>query len=82
VKAGRRAGFVERAAAYAVLVTLALVVLFPFYWMTITSFKSEEQMRSVVSMFWPRPLVTENYRQLLSPRPTSRRGTATACSWR
>jgi multiple sugar transport system permease protein len=66
VKAGRRAGFVERAAAYAVLVTLALVVLFPFYWMTITSFKSEEQMRSVVSMFWPRPLVTENYRQLLS----------------
>jgi multiple sugar transport system permease protein len=66
VKAGRRASRVELAAAYAVLVTLALVVLFPFYWMTITSFKSEEQMRSVVSMFWPRPLVTENYRQLLS----------------
>jgi multiple sugar transport system permease protein len=66
VKAGRRAGAVERAAAYAVLVTLALVVLFPFYWMTITSFKSEEQMRSVVSMFWPKPIVTENYRQLLS----------------
>jgi multiple sugar transport system permease protein len=66
VKAGRRAGSVERAGAYAVLVTLALVVLFPFYWMTITSFKSEEQMRSVVSMFWPKPIVTENYRQLLS----------------
>jgi multiple sugar transport system permease protein len=66
VKAGGRAGFLERAAAYAVLVTLALVVLFPFYWMTITSFKSEEQMRSVVSMFWPKPIVTENYHQLLS----------------
>ena len=66
MKAGRRAGYLERAAAYAVLVTLALVVLFPFYWMTITSFKSEEQMRSVVSMFWPKPIVTENYRQLLS----------------
>jgi multiple sugar transport system permease protein len=66
VKAGRRAGYLERAAAYAVLVTLALVVLFPFYWMTITSFKSEVQMRSVVSMFWPKPIVTENYRQLLS----------------
>jgi multiple sugar transport system permease protein len=66
VKAGRRANPVESVAAYAVLVTLALVVLFPFYWMTITSFKSEEQMRSVVSMFWPKPLVTENYRQLLS----------------
>jgi multiple sugar transport system permease protein len=67
MKAGRRRdGTVERVAAYAVLVTLAFVVLFPFYWMTITSFKSEEQMRSVVSMFWPRPVVTENYRQLLS----------------
>jgi multiple sugar transport system permease protein len=63
---GRRVSSVESVAAYAVLVTLALVVLFPFYWMTITSFKSEEQMRSVVSMFWPRPIVTENYRQLLS----------------
>ena len=66
MKARRRSDFVERAGAYAVLVTLALVVLFPFYWMTITSFKSEEQMRSVVSMFWPKPIVTENYRQLLS----------------
>jgi multiple sugar transport system permease protein len=63
---GRRGGGVERAAAYAVLTTLALLVLFPFYWMTITSFKSEEQMRSLVSMFWPRPLVTENYQQLLA----------------
>ena len=67
MKAGhRRDGTVERVASYAVLVTLAFVVLFPFYWMTITSFKSEEQMRSVVSMFWPKPIVTENYRQLLS----------------
>src|SRR5262245_15432555 len=52
--------------AYAVLVALGVLVLFPFYWMTVTSFKSEEQMRSLVSMFWPRPLVGENYGQLLS----------------
>ncbi len=51
--------------AYTVLVILAVLVLFPFYWMTITSFKNEDQMRSLVSMFWPRPLVTENYEQLL-----------------
>jgi multiple sugar transport system permease protein len=62
----RSSGRLERAVAYAVLTTLALLVLFPFYWMTITSFKSEEQMRSLVSMFWPRPLVTENYDQLLT----------------
>jgi multiple sugar transport system permease protein len=41
-------------------------VLFPFYWMTVTSFKNEEQMRSLVSMFWPRPFAGENYQQLLA----------------
>jgi multiple sugar transport system permease protein len=63
---GRASGSVERALAYTVLTGLAVAVLFPFYWMTITSFKSEEQMRSLTSMFWPQPLVTENYQQLLS----------------
>ena len=51
--------------SYAVLVILAVVVLFPFYWMTITSFKSEDQMRSLVSMFWPKPFALENYEQLV-----------------
>src|SRR6185295_6879546 len=30
------------------------------------SFKSEDQMRSLVSMFWPSPAVWENYAQLLT----------------
>jgi multiple sugar transport system permease protein len=51
--------------SYGVLGVLLLMVLFPFYWMTITSLKSEGQMRSLVSMFWPSPLVFENYDQLL-----------------
>jgi len=62
----RATGGAQTTFAYTVLVILAVLVLFPFYWMTITSFKSEEQMRSLVSMFWPNPLVTENYAQLLS----------------
>jgi multiple sugar transport system permease protein len=57
---------VQTALSYTVLVVLALMVLFPFYWMTITSFKSEDQMRSLVSMFWPRPFATENYQQLVT----------------
>jgi multiple sugar transport system permease protein len=60
--------FAERAQAvgsYSVLLALLVIVVFPFYWMTVTSFKGEEQMRSLVSMFWPRPLVLDNYRQLL-----------------
>ena len=51
--------------AYAVLLALLLVVVFPFYWMFVTSLKSEEQMRSLASMFWPSPAVGDNYRQLL-----------------
>ena len=63
---GARVSSVQTGMSYAVLVGLAIVVLFPFYWMTVTSFKNEEQMRSLISMFWPKPLVGENYEQLLS----------------
>ena len=56
----------QSALAYALLGFLLLFVIFPFYWMTITSFKTEDQMRSLVSMFWPSPAVLENYTQLLT----------------
>ena len=56
----------QSALSYAILLTFLLFVIFPFYWMTVTSFKSEEQMRSLVSMFWPSPFATENYSQLLN----------------
>ena len=56
----------QSAVSYAILLTFLLFVIFPFYWMTVTSFKNEEQMRSLISMFWPRPLVGENYAQLLA----------------
>jgi multiple sugar transport system permease protein len=51
--------------AYAVLAILVVVVVFPFYWMTITALKSETQMRSLTSMFWPDPVVLDNFRHLL-----------------
>jgi multiple sugar transport system permease protein len=52
--------------SYAILLTFLLFVVFPFYWMIVTSFKGENQMRSLVSMFWPSPFVTENYDHLLA----------------
>jgi len=61
----RFAARVQALGSYGVLLALLVLVVFPFYWMTITSFKGEEQMRSLVSMFWPSPLVLDNYRQLL-----------------
>jgi multiple sugar transport system permease protein len=63
---GRGSLTLERTLAYGVLIVLAVGVLFPFYWMIITSFKNEEQMRSIISMFWPRPFAVENYEQLLA----------------
>jgi multiple sugar transport system permease protein len=63
---GRGSTTLEKTLAYGVLVALAIAVLFPFYWMIITSFKTEDQMRSVVSMFWPSPFALENYQQLLA----------------
>jgi len=62
---GAAVGRLQTTFSYGVLVVLALMVLFPFYWMTVTSFKSEDQMRSLVSMFWPKPFATENYEQLV-----------------
>src|SRR6266567_9240965 len=56
----------QLAGSYGFLVTLLVIVLFPFYWMTVTSFKTEDQMRSLVSMFWPSPFALENYTQLLT----------------
>ena len=62
---GRAGGRAQNALSYAMLGALGLIVLFPFYWMINTSFKGEDQMRSLVSMFWPRPFVVENYEQLV-----------------
>jgi len=55
----------QSAVAYAILLGFVVIVVFPFYWMVITSFKSEDQMRSLVSMFWPSPAVIENYTHLV-----------------
>ncbi len=54
------------AASYGFLLVLLIVVLFPFYWMTVTALKSEVQMRSLASMFWPDPIVWDNFRHLLA----------------
>jgi multiple sugar transport system permease protein len=56
---------IQSLGAYGFLTLLLVVVVFPFYWMTVTSLKGEDQMRSLVSMFWPSPMVLDNYRQLL-----------------
>ena len=46
---------------YAFLATMALIVLFPFYWMINSSLKSLEEYRLSVPTFWPQKIMFSNY---------------------
>ena len=46
---------------YAFLIAMALIVLFPFYWMIISSLKSLAEYRESVPTFWPRQILFSNY---------------------
>ncbi len=47
---------------YVFLIIMALIVLFPFYWMIISSLKTIEEYRENVPTLWPRNIVFENFR--------------------
>ncbi len=53
-------------AAYFLLGLLLLFLLFPFYWVIVTAFKSNEQMRTFESIFWPSPWTLEHFRYMLT----------------
>ena len=46
---------------YAFLIVMAVVVLFPFYWMIISSLKSLAEYRLNVPTFFPRKILFSNY---------------------
>ncbi len=46
---------------YAFLLVMAAIVLFPFYWMIISSLKSLEEYRMSVPTFFPRRVLFSNY---------------------
>ncbi len=46
---------------YAFLLLMALIVLFPFYWMIISSLKTLPEYRQAIPTFWPKELVFSNY---------------------
>lgn len=48
-------------ALYLFLTVMALFVLFPFYWMLISSVKSVDEYNAVVPTFWPQKFMWENY---------------------
>ena len=46
---------------YVFLLVMALIVLFPFYWMLISSVKTLEEYRMSVPTFWPQKIMLSNY---------------------
>ena len=46
---------------YAFLVAMAVIVLFPFYWMIISSLKTLDEYRLSVPTFWPKRMMLSNY---------------------
>ena len=57
----RAVGIIAKAFCYAFLIFMALVVLFPIYWMINSSLKSLEEYRQSVPTFWPQKVLWSNY---------------------
>ncbi len=57
---------------YAFLILMALIVLFPFYWMVISSLKTLAEYRLSVPTFWPQKIMLGNYMEAFT---TARLGT-------
>ncbi|WP_310528400.1 carbohydrate ABC transporter permease [Nocardioides sp.] len=51
---------------YAVMAIGLFVVVVPFLWMVISSFKPEAEVRVVPPTWWPETVTTDNYRQLFT----------------
>ena len=46
---------------YTFLIVMALIVLFPFYWMIISSLKNLSEYRAPTPTFWPKKIMLGNY---------------------
>lgn len=51
------------------MVPLLIFVLFPFYWIVITSFKTDLQIQRFSSIYWPSPWTLDQFRALLFKTP-------------
>ncbi len=54
-------GTAMKTLVYAFLLVMALIVLFPFYWMIISSLKDLAEYRLPIPTLWPRKIVVMNY---------------------
>ena len=62
ISAGQRvARILGKTGTYAFLCVMALIVLFPFYWMIISSLKTQGEYRQAIPSFFPQQIMWSNY---------------------
>ena len=52
-----------------ILLPILIFVLFPFYWVAITSMKTTSQISQRASIFWPEPFTFDQYSSLINETP-------------
>ena len=62
-------GVYRKVGQVALAVFFTLVMLFPIYWMVISSFKTSTELLAAVPTLWPRQFVFENYPNVLQRAP-------------
>lgn len=62
-------GVYRKVGQTAMAVFITLVMLFPIYWMVISSFKTSTELLASVPTLWPRQFVWENYPNVLRRAP-------------
>ncbi len=60
-KAQKAAKIFRFVITYLFLALMAVIIIFPFYWMVISSLKTVEEYRENVPTLWPRNIVFENF---------------------
>ncbi len=54
-------GTLAKCGTYLFLIVMAIIVLFPFYWMIISSLKTEAEYRMTIPTFFPQTIMWGNY---------------------
>ena len=60
------------AAQYAAAIFVVLLMLFPIYWMIISSFKTSDELLATVPTLWPQQFIWQNYPEVLNRAPFAR----------
>lgn len=75
----RRKKMISRAVLLVILFLLGCFVCFPFFWMILSSFKTNLEIGSSVPTFWPKNPTNANFQQLFSNMSFTRYLKSTLC---